>query len=44
MTPKPQWQGYAESFKNLDKYYKQAGSGNNTIVPANRLANDKKTE
>ena len=43
LSPKPQWQGYAESFKNLDKYYKQAGSGNNTIVPANRLANDKKT-
>lgn len=43
LSPKPQWQGYKESFKNLDKYYKQAGSGINPIVPSNRLANDKKT-
>lgn len=43
LSPKPQWQGYAESFKGLDKYYKEAGSGLNTILPSNRLANDKKT-
>jgi hypothetical protein len=43
LSPKPQWQGYAESFKDLDKYYKDAGSNLNPILPANRLANDKKT-
>ena len=43
LSPKPQWQGYAESFKGLDKYYKDAGSGTNPILPSNRLANDKKT-
>lgn len=43
LSPKPQWQGYAESFKDLDNYYKNAGTGINPIVPANRLANDKKT-
>lgn len=42
-SPKAQWQGYAESFKGLDNYYKNAGTGNNPIIPANRLANDKKT-
>lgn len=42
-SPKAQWQGYAESFKGLDTYYKNAGTGNNPIIPANRLANDKKT-
>lgn len=43
LSPKPQWQGYAESFKGLDKYYKDAGSNINPILPANRLANDQKT-
>lgn len=43
LSPKPQWQGYSESFKNLDQYYKNAGSGINPILPANRLANDKET-
>ena len=43
LSPKPTWQGYAEMFKGLDKYYKEAGSGLNTILPSNRLANDKKT-
>lgn len=43
LSPKPQWQGPAEAFKGLDKYYKDAGSGLNPIVPHNRLANDKKT-
>lgn len=42
-SPKPTWQGYAEAFKGLDKYYKEAGSGLNPILPSNRLANDKKT-
>lgn len=43
LSPKPQWQGPAEAFKGLDKYYKDAGSGLNPVVPHNRLANDKKT-
>lgn len=43
LSPKPQWSGYLESFKNLDKYYKAAGKGNNPIIPAQRLANDNKT-
>lgn len=44
LSPKPQWQGSVETFKDLDKYYKDAGSGLNPIIPYNRLANDKKTE
>ena len=44
LSPKPQWRGYMESFKNYDKYYKNAGSGINPIAPAQRLANDKKTQ
>ena len=43
LSPKPQWQGSVEAFKDLDKYYKDAGSGLNPIIPHNRLANDKKT-
>ena len=43
MSPKPQWRGYAESFKGLDKYYKKAGTGVNPIIPAQRLANDNTT-
>lgn len=43
LSPKPQWQGYVETFKGLDKYYKEAGTGINPILPSNRLANDKKT-
>lgn len=43
LSPKPQWEGTADAFKGLDKYYKDAGSGLNPIVPHNRLANDKKT-
>lgn len=44
LSPKPQWQGSVETFKDLDKYYKDAGSGLNPIIPYNRLANDNKTE
>lgn len=40
LSPKAQWKGYAESFKDLDKYYKRAGTGENSIIPGNRLAND----
>jgi hypothetical protein len=41
LSPKPQWRGYMESFKNYDSYYKRAGRGINPIIPAQRLANDK---
>ena len=44
LSPKPQWRGYMESFKNYDSYYKKAGTGVNPIIPAQRLANDKKTQ
>lgn len=44
LSPKPQFRGYMESFKNYDNYYKKAGSGLNPILPAQRLANDKTTE
>lgn len=44
LSPKPQWRGYMESFKNYDKYYKDAGAGRNPIIPAQRLANDKQTQ
>lgn len=40
LSPKGQWVGYMESFKGYDKYYKRAGSGQNPIIPAQRLAND----
>lgn len=44
LSPKPQFRGYIESFKNLDKYYKKAGTGINPILPGQRLANDGKTQ
>jgi hypothetical protein len=44
LSPKPQFRGYLESFKNLDKYYKKAGTGINPILPGQRLANDGKTQ
>jgi hypothetical protein len=44
LSPKPQFRGYLESFKDLDKYYKKAGTGINPILPGQRLANDGKTQ
>lgn len=44
MSPKPQFRGYMECFKDYDKYYKKAGSGVNPILPSQRLANDKTTQ
>ena len=44
LSPKPMWKGYAEAFKDLEKYYKRAGTGENTVIPGNRIANDKKTQ
>ena len=44
LSPKPMFRGYMECFKDYDKYYKQAGTGVNPILPSQRLANDNKTE
>lgn len=44
LSPKPMWKGYAEAFKDLDKYYKRAGTGENTVIPGNRIASDNKTQ
>lgn len=44
LSPKPMWKGYVESFKDLDKYYKRAGTGENTIIPGQRLADDNRTQ
>lgn len=44
LSPKPQWKGYLESFKDLQKYYTRAGTGENPTIPAQRLANDNKTQ
>ena len=44
LSPKPMFRGYMEAFKDYDKYYKQAGSGINPILPSQRLANDKTTK
>lgn len=40
LSPKGQWVGYMESFKGYSQYYKRAGSGQNPIIPAQRLADD----
>ena len=42
LSPKPQWMGTVEAFKGLDKYYKDAGSGLNPILPYNRKSADQK--
>lgn len=42
ISPKPTWRGSVESFKNLDNYYRDAGSGNNPILPYNRKTADGK--
>lgn len=44
LSPKPIFRGYMESFKGYDSYYKKIGSGQNPIAPAQRLANDGKTQ
>lgn len=44
LSPKPLFRGYMESFKGYDSYYKKIGSGQNPIAPAQRLANDGKTQ
>ena len=35
ISPKAQWRGNVKAFKGLDNYYKDAGQGNNPIVPYN---------
>ena len=42
LSPKPQWLASIESMKNLDKYYKQAGKGQNPILFYNRKSADQK--
>ena len=44
LSPKPLFRGYMECFKGYDSYYKKAGSGVNTILPSQRLANDNTTK
>lgn len=44
MSPKAQFMGTIDAFKNLDNYYKDAGSGNNPILPYNRMDKDRKVE
>jgi hypothetical protein len=44
LSPKPIVRGYMESFKGYDSYWKKVGSGQNPIAPAQRLANDGKTQ
>lgn len=44
MSPKAQFMGTVDAFKNLDNYYKDAGSGNNPILPYNRMDKDRKVE
>ncbi len=43
-SPKPTWLTYAESVKDLDTYYKNAGTSGNPLLLAQRLANDGKTQ
>lgn len=42
LSPKPQWMGSVESLKNLDKYYKNAGKGENPIIFYHRKSQDGK--
>lgn len=42
LSPKAQFMGSVDAFKNLDNYYKDAGSGNNPILPYNRTDEQKK--
>lgn len=44
LSPKAQFMGTADAFRNLDNYYKDAGSGNNPILPYNRMDKDRKVE
>ena len=44
LSPKAQFMGTVDTFKGLDNYYKDAGSGNNPILPYNRMDSEKKVE
>lgn len=44
LSPKAQFMGTVDAFKGLDNYYKDAGSGNNPILPYNRMDSEKKVE
>ena len=43
-SPKPQFMGTVEAFKDLDDYYKQAGAGLNPMLPYNRKGKDNKDD
>lgn len=42
LSPKPQFIGTVDAFKGNDMYYKEAGSGLNTMLPYNRKSLDQK--
>lgn len=44
LSPKPQFIGTVEAFKDLDDYYKQAAAGINPILPYNRKSKDRKED
>ena len=44
LSPKPQFIGTVEAFKDLDDYYKQAAAGINPILPYNRKSKDRKDD
>lgn len=44
MSPKAQWRGSVDAIKGLENYYKDAGSGNNPIIPYNRMDADNKVK
>lgn len=44
LSPKGIWRGSVEAFKGLDNYYRDAGSGNNPILPYNRKDPENKEE
>jgi predicted aspartyl protease len=44
LSPKPQFIGTVEAFKDLDDYYKQAAAGINPMLPYNRKSKDRKED
>lgn len=44
LSPKPQFIGTVEAFKDLDDYYKQAAAGINPMLPYNRKSKDRKDD
>ena len=44
LSPKPQFIGTVDAFKDLDDYYKQAAAGINPMLPYNRKSKDRKDD